>query len=144
MKFTSEDFMQCLGIEVGDKVKIESLEPYKDGTYTKKYEVYDVVYDDFFGFILSSKNDKFPITNIIGHNFDIIPKPKKVGELTCEECSCAYCPMKMICMNEIPLETSNTLYDVLDNLLDDSISDFFDQEIYDLLKDRLDKEVVEE
>ena len=137
-KITSEDFMQWLGIQVGDKVKIETLEPNGDGTYTKKYEVYDVVYDDFFGFILSLKNDKFPITNIIGLNFDIIPKHRKVGDLKCGDFQgCDKCPFRFHHVSGHYKE--QTLYEILEEWLDKTQ----DQEIYNLLKARLDKEVEE-
>ena len=138
-KITSEDFMQFLGIEVGDKVKIESLEPSGDGTYTKKYEVYDVAYNDFFGFFLSSKNNKISIMNLIGPNFDIIPKHRKVGDLMCEECSCTTCQLRGIGCRNVSTNTKNTLYEILDKYFEE----YPDQEIHDLLKARLDKEVEE-
>lgn len=82
---------------------------------------------------------KFKLTDLVDQDFEILPRPKRVGDLKCcEECGyCEKCPIIAICNGK----WETTLYQILEYWKE---SDNFDQEIYDLLKARLDKEVVEE
>ena len=147
MKFTSEDLMKAMGLKLGDKVKFTI----DDITYIGVVGFYDNV----SSLILENKNtSKNKVNGIFTLNFiinkeveyEILPKPKRIGDLKCKDFECSNCPMKMICMHNIPLRDSEyTLYDMLKELeFNIAHSYFFDQEIYDLLKKRLDKEVVEE
>ena len=58
---------------------------------------------------------------------------KKVGDLKCTEISCEKCPLRTLSCISAP---GKTLYEMLDLTEADT-----DKEIYDLMKNRLDKEV---
>ena len=58
---------------------------------------------------------------------------KKVGDLNCDEISCAKCPLRALSCRFV---SGKSLYEILDLTEADT-----DQEIYDLMKNRLDKEV---
>ena len=125
MKFTSEDLMKTMGLQIGDKVKIVG------GT---SYEV--VLYNDILQIKgIENQGVLLNLYSLLNVEFEILPKPKRVGDLKCvNECKCTKCPIKTICNGA----WETTLYKILDYWKD---SDNFDQEIYDLLKTRLDKEV---
>ena len=120
MKFTSEDLLKAMGLTVGDKVIING----KTHTFTTKKDG-----------TLICKN---VLKQLIDQDYEILPKPKRVGDLKCEECICAECPLKYIrCENYFYDEV--ILYDILEGVN----GDYKDQELYNLLKSRLDK-VIEE
>lgn len=58
---------------------------------------------------------------------------KKVGNLTCDDISCAKCPLRALSCRFI---SGKSLYEILDLTEADT-----DQEVYDLMKSRLAKEV---
>lgn len=67
-------------------------------------------------------------------------KPKRVGDLKCSnEIKCEQCPLRLIC-KFLDFVYVDSLYNVLEIFKE---NEFFDQEIYDLLKARLDREVKE-
>ena len=128
MKFTSEDLMKAMGLQVGDYVRIG----------TKELEKYTFLVDDEDGLMLIYEDYEYPIGYLLDHDFEIIPRPKRVGELKCDK-QCNKCPLRA-------LESCNmfgrlTLYELLEKVYEDWENK--DQEIYDLLKARLDKEVSE-
>lgn len=123
MKFTSEDLMKAMGIKIGDTIKLNgkthTFATKKDGT-------------------LICKN---VLKQLIDQEFEIIPKPKRVGDLMCNDfVICRACPFNFLCEWGFSIDPAMTL---LENL--ERIEDFEkdDKEIYDLLKARLNKEVVE-
>lgn len=129
MKFTSEDLIKAMGLSVGDKVKVT----FKDDTI-EEYEIikYDngniILHDDFHGY-----DDH--IGYLLDQEIEILPRPKRVGDLKCGT-DCQKCPLRAInCKGT----TDKTLFFLLSMWKNDE--DFFDQEIHDLLKARLDKEV---
>jgi hypothetical protein len=129
MKFTSEDLIKAMGLSVGDKVKVT----FKDDTI-EEYEIikYDngniILHDDFHGY-----DDH--IGYLIDQEIEILPRPKRVGDTLCKQ-DCSGCPLIALqCFGD---ETKNKpLYEVLQQTL----PNYLDQEIHDLLKARLDKEV---
>lgn len=132
MKYTSEDLMKAMGLVVGDRVNV-ALTP-------NHYAIFTLVNDENEGLSLISKEKEFyPVEFLVDLDFEILPTPKRVGDLKCEECICDECPLRYTrCGQYIYDEV--ILYDILEGVN----SDYKDQEIHDLLKDRLDKEVVKE
>ena len=130
MKFTSEDLMKAMGLQVGDRVKLGK----------RIYEVIKGEDDVYF----QSVDDKEIQENLycvidLYIDYEILPRPKRVGDLTCNYYKdCDNCPLKMLCRISETAHFFCNLYEALDDLLK---NDGFDQEIYDLLKARLDKVV---
>ena len=127
MKFTSEDLMKAMGLQVGDRVK------YCDKVYIVSIEDNKVFLKDgvIWLYLLDIVDDQ---------DYEILPRPKRVGDLKCGEYgehNCASCPIRAICAEDE--YNDKTLYSILE------LSHKFakDQEIYNLLKSRLDKEVKE-
>ena len=141
MKFTSEDLMKAMGLSVGDRVKVKLGIGLDFLSNSKNYVV--EIFKDTTGIIMikNDKNQSIFLTNLIGYDFEILPRPKRVGDLLCKECisklGCRECPIQAICNGNWD---NATLYKILQYWKE---SDSFDQEIYDLLKARLDKEVKE-
>ena len=128
MKFTSEDLMKAMGLQVGDRVKLGDciLEINKDFTVTN----------------ITTQFPFLTLNVLIGIDYEILPRPKRVGDLMCDEedkITCIDCPIKSIC-SLCDLGCRNTLYEFLEDYKNHH-KESFDQEIYDLLKARLDKVV---
>ena len=118
MKFTSEDLMKAMGLQVGDTIILDG----KTHTFTTKKDG-----------TLICKN---VLKQLIDQDFEILPRPKRVGDLKCEDFNeCAKCPFKYYHVAGHYKE--QTLYEILKDWLNKTE----DQEIYELLKKRLDKEV---
>ena len=138
MKFTSEDFMEWLGLQVGDKVKIAD-DIYKLyltdlGNYYLNCTKYDEVMKMY-----STKD--MELIDLLDKDIEILPRPKRVGDLKCNYYKdCDNCPL-IILFCDRQTDDEDTLYDVLNRWNNEYVN--FDQEIYDLLKARLDKEVKE-
>lgn len=143
MKFTSEDLMKAMGLSVGDKVKVT-----KDDTI-EKYEIIKndngniILHADFYGYDTH-------IGYLLDQEIEILPRPKRVGDLKCNnECfrNNGQCPIRAICSHCNLMRSDKTLYEFLEfykGKKDKYANEVeFDQEIYDLLKARLDKEVEE-
>lgn len=139
MKYTSKNLMNDMKLKVGDRVKFTI----DDITYIGVVGFYDNV----SSLILENKNtSKNKVNGIFTLNFiihkeveyEILPRPKKLGELKCEEIDCLECPLRAIKCGNIVTSGEKTLYQILGNF-----SKYQDQEIYDLLKKRLDEEVEE-
>ena len=129
MKKTSKEFMGWLGLQVGDNVEIHN------DIYEVKQSFLGTIYlrNDFL-------DDELEIVDLLDKDYEILPRPKRVGELTCKDVSvesCNKCPIRCICNVELTSDTT-PFYEILEDFKYD---DIFDQEIYDLLKTRLDKEV---
>lgn len=125
--FTSKDLMESMKLQVGDRVK--------------------VVRDDRAYEIVNEKNTiqikrigegyLVDLSYLVGLDIEILPRPKRIGNLKCNELACLNCPLCWICFIKIneKNEMQTTLYEMLESFA------VKDQEIYDLLKTRLDKEV---
>ena len=126
MKFTSKKLMEEMGLKEGDKVKCldEILEVYLIG---------DIVYlngKDVPGLYLSY---------LLDYDYEILSRPKTIGDLSCAAMNCKKCPLNYICGCTAFEEREEhtrwwTLYQILEYF------NITDKEIYDLLKARLDKE----
>ena len=131
MKFTSEDLMKAMGLNVGDKFEVQ---------YASHTETF-TVHRNSYGSIIIRKiddNSEACMGYLLEKDYEILPIPKKVGDLKCREYgkqNCNDCPIRTICVDDC---TDDTLY----NKLELAHKYGKDQEIYDLLKARLDKEVL--
>ena len=132
MKFTSEMLIKDMGLSIGDKIKVT----FKDDTI-EEYEIikYDngniILHDDFHGY-----DDH--IGYLLDNEIEILPRPKRVGDILCKDCECCDCPIGFLCDYKIPKYAENkepTLYQMFEYY------NVTDQEIHDLLKARLDKVV---
>lgn len=134
MKFTSKDLMKAMGLQVGDKVKIETF----DNSDFEVCEAYDMGNKEIV--LVDDNEEAFGLTLAFGYEYDILPKPKRVGQLTCREIKeCRTCPLQFVCnLFRCSFSEDNSLYNILTEI------NVYDQEIHDLLKARLDKEVMEE
>ena len=133
MKFTSDDLMKAMGLQVGDRVKT-------------KYNIYTI--SDTAGVcnLEDETGEQYSIIRILNTDYEILPRAKRIGDLKCCEVYCKQCPLMNICpysVIEDKEDTGNqTLYEILEaHKRYDIDENVFDQEIYDLLKARLDKEV---
>ncbi|MBO5712495.1 MAG: hypothetical protein J6R47_06615 [Acholeplasmatales bacterium] len=130
MEKTSKEFMEWLGLQVGDRFRINN----EDNIYIVELDTFDKPF-------YKDKTSKmcFSMVDLLDKEIEILPRPKRVGDLECSG-NCKNCPLMSVCSWDSDYQGKN-LYGVLDYELT-TIHD--DQEIYDLLKVRLDKEVVEE
>ena len=125
-KFTSKDLMKAMGLQVGDRIKCAINE----------YTIVKINDEVFY----EREGNVYSMVNLVNRDFEILPRPKRVGDLTCKDVSvesCNKCPIRCICNVELTSDTT-PFYEILEDFKYDTI---FDQEIYDLLKARLDKEM---
>ena len=130
MKFTSEDLMKAIGLNVGDRIKLNGR------YYTIEINALSCLP------VYANDTKYYNLIGLVDKDFEILPRPKRVGDLKCGEqdkITCIDCPIKSIC-SLCDLGCRNTLYEFLEDYKNHH-KESFDQEIYDLLKARLDKEV---
>lgn len=132
MKFTREDLMKAMGLAVGDKVIIKVEETNVIDEIIIEKRIANIVSDNNFGVGLECNTVVVPIERLINKWFEIL-RPMRVGDLKCSN-DCKNCPLRSVC-NFNDYQGKN-LYEVFELTI---IHD--DQEIHDLLKARLDKEV---
>ena len=132
MKFTSEMLMKAMELNVGDRVKVNLV--------NGKSKIYEVVkYTDSLNEEKVCLTENKSLSYLLNIDYEILTRPKRVGDLKCEELTCATCPLRAINCGNIATSVEKTLYQILGNFF----PEYQDQEIYDLLKARLDKEVEE-
>ena len=138
MKFTSEDLMKAMGLSVGDRVKVKLGIGLDFLSNSKNYVV--EIFKDTTGIIMikNDKNQSIFLTNLIGYDFEILPRPKRVGDILCKDCECVECHLRCLPYCNQLDNGKKTLFNILDGWNE---YNSFDQEIHDLLKARLDKEV---
>ena len=120
MKFTYEDLAKAMGLKVGDRIKCADNIYVLNNDYTiRNEEEYDVY-----------------VLYLIDKDFEILPPKKKIGELKCDGFRCEKCPLRVL-NHSVRHSDREKLYDILENFNEL----FHDQEIYDIIKKRLDKEV---
>lgn len=121
MKFTSEDLMKA------KKALAEIIRYNLEETYDNGVEI---------GYENPLQDECYLISKALEELERLLPRPKRVGDLKCDDFECTDCPLKYICcLCDWDFKTNNNLYNILELFNCD------DQEIYDLLKVRLDKEV---
>jgi hypothetical protein len=134
MKFTSEDLMKAMSLQVGDRVKvydgeIEAIFEIKPNLLLFRQDNEDI----------KNSNHIYALYDILNLDYEILPRPKRVGELKCDYYKdCDDCPLRILFCDR-QTDDEDTLYDILNRWNNEYVN--FDQEIYDLLKARLDKEV---
>ena len=143
MKKTHKDLLEWLGLKVGDVIRFNDS-PNKWIVANEEYITLDPKVDRYIDGVFK-RVDQLPITHLIEMEFNILPKPERVGDLKCGEISenkeCSKCPLRSICAT-LSTGRKTTLYEMLEIYKLDKGS-YLDQEIYDLLKARLDREVKE-
>lgn len=125
---TSKEFMEWLGLKVGDRVKM----PFgMDEAVCKLNGNYQLCFEDVDNYLT--------LENLLNKEFEILPAPKRVGDLKCKDFECSSCPIRALINCNKADNQNQSLFDNLAEWTNKYTS--FDQEIYDLLMARLDKEV---
>ena len=129
MRFTSEDLIKAMGLSIGDRIK------YNDQIWT--IEKSEECQGAWIGF--TDGNRWFNIDSLInGNDYEILPRPKRVGDILCKDCECVECHLRCLPYCNQLDNGKKTLFNTLNSW---NKYDTFDQEIHDLLKARLDKVV---
>lgn len=120
MILTKKDLAQIMGLKPGDKIKVW------DNIFTLNNE---------YSFI---SNNDYPISPslFIDEEFEIVQPKKKIGDLICKDVDCDTCPLRALHCDVV---YSDTLYKILERHFAEM--GIKDDEIYNILKERLDKEV---
>lgn len=121
MIFTRKDLAQKMGLKPGDQIKVWN-------TIFKLNDKYS-----FIG------NNDYPASPalFIDEEFEIIQPKKKIGDLICKDVDCDTCPLRVL---HCDAAYSDTLYKILERHFAEM--GIKDKEIYNILKERLDKEVI--
>lgn len=124
MKKTKKEFMVWLGLKRGDMIEAKG----------KRYIVLP-------NCSLYSESVRYEqnMSLLLDKEFHIVERPKCVGNMLCQEISCNECCIHSMCKILRNCEDVNkSLYEILEEMK------LTDEDIYNLLKDRLDEEVLEE
>ena len=78
------------------------------------------------------------VHSLIDMDIEILPKPKRVGDILCKDCECVECHLRCLPYCNQLDNGKKTLFNTLNSWNE---YDTLDQEIHDLLKARLDKVV---
>ena len=134
MRFTSEDLMKAMGLSVGDRIKISVAN--NEFIYEIRLNAENKPY------LLNEQNliNCGDVHSLIDMEFEILPRPKRVGDILCKDCECVECHLRCLPYCNQLDNGKKTLFNTLNSW---NKYDTFDQEIHDLLKARLDKEVKE-
>ena len=125
MKFTSEDLIKA------KKALAEIIRYNLEETYDNGVEI---------GYENPLQDECYLISKALEELERLLPRPKRVGDLKCKDFECCDCPIGFLCDYKIPKYAENkepTLYQMFEYY------NVTDQEIHDLLKARLDKELKE-
>lgn len=135
MKFTSQDLIKAMGLQVGDKLK------FIDVSFDN--HIYQLVLENNEYLIRTDLNETLPLNKLINRGFKILPKPKKVGENICNG-NCPTCPCIFVCNEEVNA-VNKTLYEVLDEGIKTfvNLNVSLKSKVYNAIKENLDKEVKE-
>ena len=123
MKFTSEDLMKA------KKALAEIIRYNLEETYDNGVEI---------GYENPLQDECYLISKALEELERLIPRPKRVGDLKCKDFECAKCHLRCLPHCNQMSNAKKTLFNILNGWNE---YDTFDQEIHDLLKTRLDKEV---
>lgn len=128
--FTTEDLIKNMGLQVGDTIKFET-------------DIWELMFDEkhnlYMFVLLRDKSHCFAPAYLLDKDFDILPRPKKVGDLLCDEVECKECPLRALCRCGQSRFSLFEIWNELTNMiLDDENSDL---EIYNIIEGRLNKEV---
>ena len=139
MRKTHKDLLEWLGLKVGDVIRFNDS-PNKWTVANEEYIALDPKVDRYIYGNGAKLVDELPTESLIEMEFNILPKPERVGDLICTtQIKCNKCPLKILCDSDyIDIMYVDTLYNILELF---KKNENFDQEIYNFLKARLDKEV---
>lgn len=131
MKLTNKDLLKLLSLQIGDKIKtdISILE-------VKKSTSGIIYLED------TEDNEEYNLSELVDIEYEILPRPKRVGDLRCDDIphsDCTICPIKILCL-DYGDNNNQSFYEILKDYKS-KVGEHFDQEIHDLLKARLDKVV---
>lgn len=113
-----ENLLTFFGLKVGYKIKL--VDTGKVAIVKENYLRFEGYGTDFF--------------NLIDKEYEIITT-KKVGELKCRSILCELCPLRMF---DCDFDDDKTLNELWNKIKEDK---YVDQEIFDLIDKRLEKEV---
>ena len=132
MKFTSEDLMKAMGLSIGDRIKISVAN--NEFIYEIRLNAENKPY------LLNEQNliNCGDVHSLIDMDIEILPRPKRVGDILCKDCECVECHLRCLPYCNQLDNGKKTLFNTLNSWNE---YDTFDQEIHDLLKARLDKVV---
>lgn len=122
MQLTRKVLIEALGLKPGDKIT------------AKNWRKICTISDEYY--LLSNDGWKYSPYILMDVEFEIVQPKKKIGDLICIDVGCKKCPL---CAIQCKGGTRGTLY----NTLEETFDDIKDDEIYKILKARLDMEVEE-
>ena len=128
-RFTNKDLLKAMELQVWDKVKVV-----RDG---RTYEI--VNEKNTIQLKRIGEGYLVDLSYLVDLDIEILPRDRRVGDLTCGESDCLKCPLKVLSHCDRGKNQKETLYKCLSDWNSEYLD--FDQEIFDLLKTRLDKEV---
>lgn len=128
MKFTSKDLAIAMGLSIGDKIKTDIT------TLEVKESTFGTIYLEDI-----EDGDEYDLPELVDVKFEILPRPKRVGDLICEKIDCEICPMNMLnCLQYDQID--DTLYIRLKRWNEK----FNEPVIYNLIKPMMDEVVQNE
>lgn len=143
-----KEFFKLLGIEPNKAFKIKEIDNWTFKLSEEEPEDNGLILYQKLGYneyeLANCLETWAMISNILSGLYKPYPvkEPKKIGELKCKDFArnCSGCPLHVIncCLFKDNIGTSGTLFERLDK----NLEVFKDQELYDLIKSRLDKEVI--
>jgi len=133
MKKTNEELLKFFGLKVGDKIKVDGYYyPFviveENGKIFAKRKINYLYSWDYYDWTL--------LDVLLNREYEII-KPKKIGELICDEMLCRKCPFRAICGDSPSGETLSEIFETHEKELKDV------KEKLNAIKAELDKDVEE-
>lgn len=138
MKFTSENLMNAMGLQVGDRIVLDNGSVYEVAVRNSEISL-QYLESKYLNTVPTPKKfEWFSLGYLYNKDYEILPRPKRVGDTLCKDCECVECHLRCLPHCNQLDSAKKTLFNILDGWNEYGT---FDQEIYDLLKARLDKEV---
>lgn len=142
-----KEFLKLLGVESNKPFKVKDIDnwtfkfSYEEQEYSALTLYQKLGYDEYE--LANCLETWAMISNILTGLYKPYPvkEPKKIGELKCKDfAGCEGCQLNVIncCLFKDNISTSSTLFECLDK----NLEVFKDQELYDLIISRLNKEVI--
>ncbi len=136
MKKTTKEFLEFLGLKIGDKIKIKD-------ELNQEYEIVSETGNDFSLIrrdlhLLGTAITYISLDYLVDREYEIVEKPKKLGYMRCTEKECQECPLRMLdCL--LDKIGKVTLYEMLDEVCEyRNISK--ESNVYKAFKEMLDSE----
>lgn len=113
MKKTTKEYLKFLGLKVGDKIKIKD-QP------NREYEIVSRTGNEFSlirreSHLLGAVMVNISLDYLLDKEYEIVQKPKKLGDKKCGGKECQECPLRMLdCV--LDKFGTVTLYEMLDDV----------------------------